>query len=96
MPLPARQRLIELSGHSPRRSNLLDEARSALQAAGFDAQTELTPGEPQAVLPGLVKAQGPALLVVGAFGHSRLRRLVLGSTATTLLRLSEVPVLFLR
>lgn len=74
----------------------LDEARSALQAAGFDAQTELTPGEPQAVLPGLVKAQGPALLVVGAFGHSRLRRLVLGSTATTLLRLSEVPVLFLR
>ncbi len=74
----------------------LDESRSALQAAGFAAEIELTAGEPQAVMPGLVKAQGPALLVMGAFGHSRLRQLVLGSTTTTLLRLSEVPVLFLR
>jgi nucleotide-binding universal stress UspA family protein len=74
----------------------LEEARLALQAAGVSAETELTAGEPQVVLPGLVKAQGPALLVMGAFGHSRLRQLVLGSTTTTLLRRSEVPVLFLR
>lgn len=74
----------------------LEEARLALQAAGFRADTELRPGEPQAVLPGLVKAQGPALLVMGAFGHSRLRQMLLGSTTSTLLRLSEVPVLFLR
>jgi len=74
----------------------LDEACGALQAAGCSAETTLTPGEAQAVLPGLVKAQGPALLVMGAFGHSRLRQLVLGSTTSTLLRLSEVPVLFLR
>jgi nucleotide-binding universal stress UspA family protein len=74
----------------------LEEARIALHAVGIDAQAELTAGEPQAVLPALVKAQGPALLVMGAFGHSRLRQLLLGSTTTTLLRLSEVPVLFLR
>ncbi|MEO7851304.1 MAG: universal stress protein [Rubrivivax sp.] len=74
----------------------LEEARIALQAAGISAQTELKAGEPQAVLPALVKAQGPALLVMEAFGHSRLRQLILGSTTTTLLRLSEVPVLFLR
>ena len=59
-------------------------------------ETELVPGEPHAALPGLVKAQGPALLVMGAFGHSRLRQFLLGSTTTTLLRRSEVPVLFLR
>ena len=74
----------------------LEEARLALQAAGVVAETDLVPGEPQAVLPGLVKAQGPALLVMGAFGHSRLRQLLLGSTTSTLLRLSEVPVLLLR
>lgn len=74
----------------------LEEARIALHAVGIDTQTELMAGEPQAVLPALVKAQGPALLVMGAFGHSRLRQLLLGSTTTTLLRLSEVPVLFLR
>jgi nucleotide-binding universal stress UspA family protein len=68
----------------------LEEARIALQAAGFSAETELMAGEPQAVLPARVKAKGPALLVMGAFGHSRLRQLFLGSTTTTLLRLSEV------
>lgn len=74
----------------------LEEARLALTAAGFSAEIELAPGEPEQVLPALVKAQGAALLVMGAYGHSRIRQLIVGSTTTTLLRLSEVPVLILR
>lgn len=74
----------------------LEDARSALQAAGFSAETTSRAGELQDVLPGLVKSLGPALLVMGAFGHSRLRQFLLGSATTTVLRLSEVPVLFLR
>lgn len=74
----------------------LEEARLALAAAERAVETELLPGEPQRVLPGLVKAQGPALLVMGAYGHSRLRQLIVGSTTSTLLRLSDVPVLILR
>jgi nucleotide-binding universal stress UspA family protein len=74
----------------------LDAARSALAAQGREVDTALVPGEPQHVLPGLVRAQGPALLVIGAYGHSRLRQLIVGSTTSTLLRLSDVPVLILR
>lgn len=74
----------------------LEEARIALAAAGLAVDTDLVPGEPQRVLPDLVKAQGPALLVMGAYGHSRLRQLIVGSTTSTLLRLSDVPVLILR
>lgn len=74
----------------------LDAARLALAAAGRVVETTLVTGEPQRVLPGLVQAHGPALLVMGAYGHSRLRQLVLGSTTSTLLRLSDVPVLILR
>lgn len=74
----------------------LDEARQALAAAGFSAEIELLPGEPEDVLPPLVKAQGAALLVMGAYGHSRIRQLIVGSTTTTLLRLSDMPVLILR
>jgi len=74
----------------------LDEAHHALIAAGFNAETELVPGEPEDVLPPLVKAQGAALLVMGAYGHSRIRQLIVGSTTTTLLRQSDVPVLILR
>ena len=36
------------------------------------------------------------LIVMGAYGHSRIRHLIVGSTTTTLLRLSQVPVLILR
>jgi nucleotide-binding universal stress UspA family protein len=48
------------------------------------------------VLPELVKRQAPALLVMGAFGHARLRQRRVGSTTARLLRLSDVPVLILR
>jgi nucleotide-binding universal stress UspA family protein len=34
--------------------------------------------------------------VMGAYGHSRIRQLIVGSTTTTLLRTSPVPVLVLR
>ena len=35
--------------------------------------------------------RGP-VVVMGAYGHSRIRQLIVGRTTTTLLRLSEVPV----
>mgnify|MGYP000913302459 FL=1 len=73
-----------------------DEVQAALQAQGVVAETRLVAGEPRQVLPELVRQQAPALLVMGAFGHSRLRRLLVGSLTTTLLRLSQVPVLILR
>ncbi len=74
----------------------LDAARQALAAAGFSAEAEWVPGEPEQVLPPMVKAQGAALLVMGAYGHSRIRQLIVGSTTTTLLRSSDIPVLILR
>ncbi len=36
------------------------------------------------------------MLVMGAYGHSRLRHLIVGSITTTLLRIATVPVLVLR
>ena len=74
----------------------LEDARLALATAGFDATVHLEAGEPEEMLPALIKKQGASLLVMGAYGHSRIRQLIVGSTTTTLLRLSEVPVLILR
>lgn len=89
--------LIAMAGvDSPLARQQLEEARLALATAGFDAEIELAPGEPEQVLLALVKAQGAALLVMGAYRHSRIRQLIVGSTTTTLLRLSEVPIFILR
>jgi nucleotide-binding universal stress UspA family protein len=89
--------LLVMAGlESPQARKQLDDSRQVLVAAGFEAAVEIVPGEPEDVLPGFVKAQGAALLVIGAYGHSRIRQLIVGSTTTTLLRLSDVPVLVLR
>ncbi len=74
----------------------LNAAAELLRVAGFSVETTLVPGEPEQVLPELVAAQAPALLVMGAYGHSRIRQLIVGSVTTTLLRVSEMPVLVLR
>lgn len=74
----------------------LEDAWQSLVSAGFEASMALLTGEPEDVLPTFVKAQGASLLVMGAYGHSRIRQLLVGSTTTTLLRLSDVPVLILR
>jgi nucleotide-binding universal stress UspA family protein len=92
--LPVLVAMVALDTPLARRQ--LQEAASTLAEAGATVETELASGEPQQVLPALVKAQAPALLVMGAYGHSRWRQWLMGSTTTTVLRLSDVPVLILR
>lgn len=89
--------LVAMAGaDTPQARSQLEEARQVLATADFETGIELSPGAPEHVLPALLKAQGAALLVMGAYGHSRIRQLIVGSTTSTLLRLSDVPVLILR
>ncbi|MDF1750857.1 MAG: universal stress protein, partial [Alphaproteobacteria bacterium] len=36
------------------------------------------------------------LLVMGAYGHSRIRNLIIGSTTSAMLRLCKIPVMMFR
>lgn len=76
--------------------NQLDWAQAILQGAGFAVAAALVDGEPEAVIARQVQDQGIDLLVMGAYGHSRIRQLIVGSTTTTLMRTCPVPVLLLR
>lgn len=71
-------------------------ALDALAAAGLDARGEFHTGEPEAAIADHVRDARIDLLVMGAYGHSRIRQLVVGSTTTTILRSCHVPVLLLR
>jgi len=74
----------------------MQQARATLGAAGFDADTKVLAGEADTAILQGVQAAGAGLLVMGAYGHSRIRQLIVGSTTTTLLRTSPVPVLVMR
>jgi nucleotide-binding universal stress UspA family protein len=74
----------------------LDQARQTLEQAGFEAPAMILPGEPESVLSQYQKENQIDLLIMGAYGHSRIRQLLIGSTTTAMLRKSEIPVLLLR
>ncbi len=73
-----------------------EEAQHALTAAGFSTTVESLAGEPEEAIAAYLKNGNAAMLVMGAYGHSRIRQLIVGSTTSTLLRLSTVPVLVMR
>lgn len=74
----------------------LEDARALLKAAGIEAETSVLPGQPETALGKLVEEAGFDMLVMGAYGHSRIRTLVIGSTTTEMLRSCKVPVVLLR
>jgi nucleotide-binding universal stress UspA family protein len=74
----------------------LEDATARLQASGLSVSHHLRSGDPERVIPQAMKELEANLLVMGAFGHSRIRNLVVGSTTTALLATSTVPLLIVR
>lgn len=74
----------------------LDAARAALAQAGMDVSVQTEMGEPEQVISRCVAQDGIDLLVIGAYGHSRIRSLIIGSTTTAMLRSCLIPVLMFR
>jgi len=77
-------------------SKELEAAEKLLCDAGFEVDAKLLAGEADEVIIEQLKAQRADLLVMGAYGHSRIRQLLVGSTTSTLVRRSPVPLLLLR
>jgi nucleotide-binding universal stress UspA family protein len=74
----------------------LADAKALLKAAGIEAETRILPGQPDAELGKLVEEESFGMLVMGAYGHSRIRSLVIGSTTTEMMRSCKVPVVLMR
>ena len=74
----------------------LADAAALLKAAGIEAATRILSGQPETELGRLVEAEGFGLVVMGAYGHGRIRSLVIGSTTTEMIRSCKVPILLMR
>ena len=74
----------------------LADAAALLGAAGISAETRIVPGQPETELGKLVEDEGFGMVVMGAFGHSRIRSLIIGSTTTEMIRSCRVPILLMR
>ncbi|MGC6425237.1 MAG: universal stress protein [Lentimonas sp.] len=74
----------------------LAEAQAKLQAAGYEITIEHRDGEPEKVIGEVVSHDHIDLLVMGAYGHSHIRHLIVGSTTTAMIREVKIPVLLFR
>lgn len=74
----------------------LAEAKAKLTAAGITTETAVLPGQPETALSRYIEEAKFDLLVMGAYGHSRIRSLVIGSTTTEMIRSCKVPLVLVR
>jgi nucleotide-binding universal stress UspA family protein len=71
-------------------------AQDTLSAASIRLQSSIRPGNAETVIAEYVTGNAIGLIVMGAYGHSRIRQLIVGSTTTAVIRTCLIPVLLLR
>ncbi|MFN3462493.1 MAG: universal stress protein [Terricaulis sp.] len=71
-------------------------ARETMAAHAETAEFHLLPGAPETAIAEFIEQRGGDLLVMGAYGHSRIREFIVGSTTTALVRTCQIPVLMFR
>ncbi len=86
-----------VEGHKEdKASERLAEAEKHLTAVGITPVCEMLSGVVETAIADYVRDSHSDLLILGAYGHSRIRELLIGSTTTELLRRCHVPVLCVR
>jgi len=88
--------LLHVGSETSGNRKQLGGAVAVLREAGFTADYQVVSGQPDSVIAGTVETDGYDLLVMGAYGHSRIRNLIIGSTTTQMLGACKVPVMLFR
>lgn len=88
--------VVTVGTTTPEVTKGLADARAMLKVVGIEAETSVLPGQPETALAKLVDEAHFDMLVMGAYGHSRIRSLIIGSTTTEMIRSCKVPVVLIR
>lgn len=75
---------------------VLAAAKKLLERARIPYQAQVLVGEPAEMIVKHAKKTRADQIAVGAKGHSTIGKMILGSTATKVLQLSDIPVLLLK
>ena len=88
--------LLKIGPDNDENRRNLAQAADKLTQAGFTVHTALKQGKADETISAYVKANAIDLLVMGAYGHSKIRTLIIGSTTSAMLRSCPIPVLMFR
>jgi nucleotide-binding universal stress UspA family protein len=88
--------LLTVSSNTEEATAHLVWAGQQLTTAGFNISSNIRPGNIESTLLEYCSEQSIHLLAMGAYGHSRIRQFLVGSTTTNLLAQAKIPLLLLR
>lgn len=88
--------VVSVGYETPEIIKKLSDAKATLDAAGIDADTCVVEGQPETELGKIVEDEGFGMVLMGAYGHSRIRSFVIGSTTSEMVRSCKVPVVLMR
>ncbi|WP_132986998.1 universal stress protein [Luteimonas terricola] len=77
-------------------ASALHWAEETLREHGHQVESRQQSGAVNETISAAIDEERVDVLVMGAYGHSRIRNMIVGSTTTYVLRTSHVPVLLLR
>ena len=88
--------LLQVGSESRATRKQLDGSVAVLQENGIAAESRLVPGQADTIITRTVEDDGYDMLVMGAYGHSRIRSLIIGSTTTQMIGACKIPVMLFR
>ena len=74
----------------------LREAEDKLVDAGITPVCQMLPGLTEDAITNYVEESSISMLLMGAYGHSRIRQLLIGSTTTEMIRRCHIPLVLFR
>lgn len=88
--------LVHVGNDNPSMRRQMEGAVAQLKGGGQSAELRFIEGVADKAIAGVVEADGMNMLVMGAYGHSRIRNMIIGSTTTEMIRSCKVPVILYR
>lgn len=89
-------KLLRAGVESDTDTRKMTAAKAQLQDVGYTVSAVTQSGQPDSVISDCVERDDFQLLIMGAYGHSRIRTLIIGSTTTQMIRSCKVPILLFR
>ena len=87
---------VVISSDTQKAVPLTNEIENAADALDADCAVIVLPGKEAEEIIKFIKEGAVELMVMGAFGHNRLRALLMGSTTSQVIQKSHIPVLLTR
>ena len=88
--------IVMVGADSDTNREQLSWAEKSLSEGGHEVKTAIVAGDVEPALHEYQDKHGIGMMVMGAYGHSKIRQFLVGSTTTSMLEESKTPLLILR